>query len=127
MMSKKTMTKGQIEAAISEAVTKFEKEYMGRGPLETRTFLLNDMVVVRLKGVLTKAELSLVKTEQSGRGRELLKQMKAELIENNRGILDAAVRSIVKRKVRSLHTDLSTVTGERVIMFVLDRSPDIEL
>ncbi len=125
MMAKRPVTKGQIEATISEVVTKFEKEYMGRGPLETRTFLLNDMVIVRLKGVLTKAEYSLAKSD-NGRGRELVKHMKAELIESNRAVLDTAIRSIVKRKVRSLHTDISTSTGERVLMFVLDRSPEYD-
>ena len=34
-------TKGQIEAEISEAVIKFEREYMGRGPEETRSYLLD--------------------------------------------------------------------------------------
>ena len=50
-------TKGQIEAEICEAVIKFEKEYMGRGPVETKAFILDDLVLVRLKNVLSQAEL----------------------------------------------------------------------
>lgn len=113
-----------MEAAVSEAVTRFEKEYMGRGPLETRTYVVHDMLIVRLKGVLSKAEHGLVRSEHNGRGRDLVKQMKMELIENNRGALESAVRSIVRRKVRSMHSDISTATGERVIMFMLDRPPE---
>lgn len=36
-MEKKT--KGQIEAQISEAIIKFEKEYMGRAPKHVRGLL----------------------------------------------------------------------------------------
>ncbi len=113
----------QIEHQISNAVMNFEKEYMGRGPLETRTFVVENMLIVRLKGVLTKAELQLANTENSERGRKLIKEMRIELIENGRPMLDAIVESITGQKVLSLHTDISTVTGERVILFTLANKP----
>lgn len=125
MMAKsRLMSRGQMEASISDAVTHFEKEYMGRGPLETKTYLVDDMVIVRLKGVLTKAELTLVKGGQGSRGRELIKQVRIELVENARTTLETAVRSIAKRRIRSLHTDVSTTTGEKLIIFVLEKPPD---
>jgi uncharacterized protein YbcI len=110
----------QIEHQISDAVMNFEKEYMGRGPLETRTFIVENMVIVRLKGVLTKAELQLANTENTERGRKLIKEMRIELIEKGRPLLDAVVESITGQKVRSLHTDISTVTGERIIIFTTE-------
>lgn len=118
-------TRGQIESEISDAITRFEKEHMGRGPLETKTFLIEDMIIVRLQGVLTRAELSLVKSDRNVRARELVKQVRIELIENGRSILEDMIKTIVRRKVKSLHTDISTVTGEKMIVFVLDRAPDI--
>ncbi len=114
-----------MEASISDVVTQFEKEYMGRGPLETKTYIVDDMVIVRLKGVLTKAELALVKGGQATRGRELIKQVRIELIENARATLETAVRSIAKRRIRSLHTDVSTTTGEKLIVFVLEKAPEL--
>ena len=119
-------TKGQYEAEISDALTRFEKEHMGRGPIETKTYLVDDMIIVRLKGVLTKAELSLVKSDRNVRARELIKQVRIELIENGRSILEDMIRAITKRKVRSLHTDISTVSGEKMIVFTLDRPPEFE-
>jgi uncharacterized protein YbcI len=113
----------QIEHQISDAVMNFEKEYMGRGPLETRTFVVENMIMVRLKGVLTKAELQLANTEHTERGRKLIKEMRIELIEKGRPLLDAVVESITGQKVISLHTDISTVTGERVILFTLANEP----
>ena len=120
----KVRTKGQIEAEISKAMIKFEKEYMGRGPLETRTCLVDDLVLVRLKGVLTPAEFQLAKTPDNTRGRELIKQARIELLERGRALLEAVVESITGTRVVSLHTDISTVTGERVVLFVLDAPPD---
>lgn len=112
-----------IEHQISDAVMNFEKEYMGRGPLETRTFIVENMIIVRLKGVLTKAELQLANTENTERGRKLIKEMRIELIEKGRPLLDAVVESITGQKVISLHTDISTTTGERVILFTLENEP----
>lgn len=110
-----------MEADISDAVTRFEKEYMGRGPLETKTYIIDDMVITRLRGVLTKAEIKLIKSERKSKGRELIKQVRIELLESGRTILEAAIRNISKRKVRTLHTDISTTTGEKVIIFILDK------
>lgn len=124
-MARTIRTKGQIEAEVSEAVTRFEKEHMGRGPLETRTYLVEDMIIVRLKGILTKAEHQLAKIERDSRGRDLIKQVRKELIETGRPALESAVRSITRRKIRSLHADISTVTGEKIIVFTLDKAPDL--
>jgi uncharacterized protein YbcI len=114
-------TKGQIEAEISDALTKFEKEHMGRGPLETKTYILEDMIIVRFRGVLTRSELALAKSDKNSRARELIKLVRIELIENGRDELEDKIRSLTRRRVRSLHTDLSTATGEKVIIFTLDR------
>jgi uncharacterized protein YbcI len=117
-------SQGQLQADISEAIIKFEKEYMGRGPLETKTYIVDDLVIVRLKGVLTQAEHQLAKSDDNSRGRELIKQVRIELIEKGRPLLEAVVESITRRKVQSLHTDISTVTGERLIVFTLNSPPD---
>jgi uncharacterized protein YbcI len=119
-------TRGQLEAEISDALTRFEKEHMGRGPLETRTYIIDDLVMVRLKGVLTRAEHALVSSGRNAKARELIKQVRIELIENGRSILEDTVKSITRRKVRSLHTDISTVTGERLIVFTLDKCIDFD-
>lgn len=112
-------TKGQVESEISEAIIKFEKEFMGRGPLETKTHIIGDIVLVRLKGVLTLAEHQLSRPGEMNNGRELIKQVRIALLEKGRPLLEAVVESITGQKVKSLHTDISTVTGERIILFTL--------
>jgi uncharacterized protein YbcI len=113
-------TKGQVEAEISEAIVKFEKEYMGRGPTGTKTHIIEDMVLVRLKGIMTRAEYQLAGTDESSRNRDLIKEVRRELLEKGRPLLEAVVNELTGRKTVSLHTDISTVTGERMIIFTLD-------
>jgi uncharacterized protein YbcI len=113
-------TKGQIEAQLSDAVVKFEREYMGRGPEETRSYLLGDMILVRLRGVLTPAEKQLAQSADYGEGGHLIKQVRMQLLEKARSLLEAIVSDITGRGVVSLHTDISTRTGERIIVWTLD-------
>ncbi|MHB0938665.1 MAG: Na-translocating system protein MpsC family protein [Armatimonadota bacterium] len=119
-------TQGQLEAEIADAMTRFEKDFMGRGPTETRAYLLQDMVLVRLRGVLTPAEQRLISTDSAGEGRRLVKRMRTELLENAGDMLYAVIADISGRAVLSMHTDISTNTGERIILFMLDAPPEYE-
>ena len=116
-------SKGQLQSEITEAMIKFEKEFMGRGPLEAKTYIIDDMIIVRLQGVLTQAELQLAKSTDNNKGRELIKQIRVELLEKGRPLLEAVIQSIIGYEVKSLHSDLSTLTGERIIIFTLDGLP----
>jgi uncharacterized protein YbcI len=110
-------TKGEVEAEISRAIVQFEIDYMGRGPKETRTHVVEDMIVVRLSGVLTPAEEQLTKTVD---GNELVKKMRATLINKARPLLYQVVGDITGAKIIDLHTDISTETGQRVFVFLLE-------
>jgi uncharacterized protein YbcI len=116
-------TQGEMESAIAEGMSRFEQEYMGRGPKDVHAHLINDMVVVRLKGVLTAAEQHLVKTLEAQKGRDLLKQVRTHLIETARPTMEAMVSDITGVKVTSLHHDISTQTGEEVVLFTLAEPP----
>lgn len=118
-------SQGELEAEITQGIVRFEKEFMGRGPLETKTYLLDDMVLIRLKGVLTQSELKLAETNDRQRGRYLLKQVRQELLDHGRPALEGIVREVLDVGVRSLHTDISTKTGERIIVLTLERKPAI--
>jgi uncharacterized protein YbcI len=125
MKMREKKTRGQVETEISAAIIKFEKEFMGRGPTETKTYIIDDLVLVRLRGIMTPAEQQLVQAENTSRGRELIKQVRHELLERGRPLLEAVIQDVLGRKTLSLHTDLSTCTGERVIIFTLDAAPEL--
>lgn len=116
-------TQGEIEAAISEGISRFEQEHMGRGPKDIRTFLIDDLIVIRLQGVLTEAERHLVKASPQEKGRELLKQARFQLIEAARAMLEKMIHETTGTKVLSLHRDISTITGEKIIVFTLAEPP----
>ena len=116
-------TQGEIEAAIFKGMTSFEQEYMGRGPKKLQAHLIDDLLVVRLLGVLTVAEQQLVKTLTPEKGRDLLKQVRTHLIETARSTLEVMVQEVTGVKVLSLHHDISTNTGEEVVLFTLVESP----
>ncbi|MHB8897866.1 MAG: Na-translocating system protein MpsC family protein [Thermoguttaceae bacterium] len=118
-------TRGEIEAAISEGIIRFEQEYMDRPPKDIQVHLLSDLLVVRLQGVLAAAEQHLVKSLPAENGRDLLKRVRSHLTETTRPILEAMVEKVTGVKVVALHHDISTKTGEEVILFTLARSPDI--
>jgi uncharacterized protein YbcI len=116
-------SKAALESEISQAMIRFEKDYMGRGPVETRTYLIDDLVLVRLKKVLTQAEFKLAAGSETPQRRALVKQVRQELLEHGRPLLETAIREILGVGVVSLHTDISTKTGERIIVFTLESTP----
>jgi uncharacterized protein YbcI len=116
-------TSGEIEAAICQGMSRFMQECMGRGPKDIRTHLIGDLLVVRLQGVLTTAERHLAKTLQAEKGRDLLKQVRIQLMEAARPIMEAMVKEITDIKLLTLHHDISTKTGEEVVLFTLAESP----
>lgn len=111
-----TRTRGQIEAAISKAIVQFEVEQMGRGPADVRTYIFTDAIFVRLKGLLTPAERKLAQSEE---GRSLIKDHRRQLVEASRPVIEEAVEEITGSKVVSLFTDISTKTGERIVVLIM--------
>jgi uncharacterized protein YbcI len=116
-------THGEIEAAVCDGIRRFEQEHMGRGPKDIHAHLLGDLLVVRLTGLLTPAEQHLAKSLSAEKGRDLIKQVRTHLIETARPILDAMVEEATGVKVLSLHHDISTVTGEKIIVATLAEPP----
>lgn len=116
-------TQGEIEAAVCKGIARFEQDYMGRGPKNIHAHLIGDILLVRLKGVLTIAEQQLVASLPAEKGRDLLKQVRIHLIETARPTMESMIQEITGVKVLSLHHDISTVTAEEVVLFSLNRVP----
>lgn len=117
----RSKNKGQLEAEISKALILFEKEHMGRGPEDVKSYIIHDILLIRLKGVLTPAEKGLAKDDE---GIQLVKQVRAKLLENSNKILAKEIADITGCSVVSFHSDISTQTGERYIIITL--SEDLE-
>ncbi len=118
-------TQGEIEAAVCEVISGFEQQYMGRGPKDIRAHLLGDLLVVRLQGVLTAAEQQLVTSLPADKGRDLLKQVRTQLIETARPVLESLIQNATGANVLSLHHDISTARGEEIVVMTLDAAPPV--
>jgi uncharacterized protein YbcI len=112
------MTKGQLEAKISEIISRFEIEYMGRGPKTIKTYIINDMIVVRLTGFLSPSEQKLTDNPQ---GIDLIKKVRTSLFEGGRGCLETMIRDVIDVAIVSTHSDISTRTGEKIIVITVDK------
>jgi len=118
-MTKKT--RGELEAEFTKAMIRFEKDFLGRGPLEARTFFLQDLILVRLRGILTPAEAKLAENRD---GQALVKETRRQLFEISRPLIEAMVHDILGCQMISLHTDMSTRTGERVVVLTVNANLD---
>lgn len=112
------MTKGQLEASISKHMTKFQHEQLGRGAEGAKTYIIKDMVVVRMENVLTLAEKQLAMTQE---GKSLIKELRCQLEMIIRPKMEKLIQELTGANVISLHNDISTKTGERIDIFILDR------
>lgn len=117
-----TRTRGEIEDAVSTGLIRFEQEYMGRGPKRITSHVIEDAVLVRLRDVLTPAEQHLIATRPPGEGSELVKRMRAKLIDSARPALGKLVESIVGHSPSSVHHHICTETGEEVVVFLFAQS-----
>jgi len=111
-------TRGELEAAIRNAIIQFEQEFMGRGPTDVRAFIIQDIILVRLKGVLTPAERQLAKNPD---GVGMVKQMRENLIGQGREKLCKQIGEITGVNIAALFTDIDALIGERIIVFTLEK------
>ncbi|MDZ7269022.1 MAG: DUF2294 domain-containing protein [candidate division KSB1 bacterium] len=105
-------------------MTQFEREYLGRGPRAARSFIIQDMILSRLHGVLTLAEERLAGERD---GAQVIKQVRMRLIESARPLLEQIIFEKTGARIVTLHTDISSKTGERIFVFCLNKNLEEEL
>ena len=117
-------TRGELESEFTKAMIRLKKEYLGRGPLDARTFFVDDMILVRLRGVLTQAELKLSETTQ---GSNLIKETRRQLFETSRPLLETIVDEILGCGVKSFHSDISTRNNERIVVLTVTQNLELQI
>ena len=118
-------SQGEIEAAVCDAVSRFQQEFMGRGPRTIHAHLVENRLFVHLEGVLTAAEQRLIDGNGAGNGKgaELLKQLRSHLVLAGRQLLERLVGEAAGASPVTLHHDISPVTGEEVLVITLATPP----
>ena len=121
--SSKTLTQAESEAAICAGISRFQEEYLGWRSEQIQAHFIKDFLVVRILGVLTLAERQLGRSSSPQKGRDLIKQVRKQLLELARPMLESLVYEVIGVKVLSMHHDISTVTGEEIVIFTLSGTP----
>jgi CheY-like chemotaxis protein/uncharacterized protein YbcI len=119
----RTLTQAESEAAICDGMIRFQEAYMGLRSEQIHAHFIKDLLIVRIQGTLTLAERQLGKSLSPDKGRDLIKQVRKQLLELARPMLESLVHEVAGVKVLSMHHDLSTVTGEEVVIFSLVEAP----
>jgi len=120
-MTTNRRTRGESEDAFTKAIIRFEMEHLGRGPKDARTYFIDDMILIRMGGLMTSAESMLAREQK---GQEIIKTTRRQLMEVSRPLISQIVRDVLGLNMISMHTDMSTKTGERVIVLIVDRKLD---
>ncbi len=87
---------------------------------------MKDLLVIRIYDALTPAERQLSKSSSPEKGTDLVKEARKQLLELARPMLESIIHEVTGVKVLSMHHDISTVTGEEMVIFSLVGVPRFE-
>jgi uncharacterized protein YbcI len=118
--SVRARTRGQVEAEVTQGMIRFERELTGRGPADTLTRIVQDMVIVRMTDVLTPAERALIR----GGGVDLLKQVRTRFLESEKGALVQMLRNATGCEDVGMFSDPCPMSGEHFVVFILNAPPE---
>ncbi len=112
------LTKGQIEDQINQVVTRFEIEVMGRGPEKINTMIVKDLIIIRLEGFFSVSEKRLARNDEV----EMVKKLRTLLFENEEKNFRKLIEEKIDCEIISVHSDVSTKTGEKIIVLTLNEN-----
>ena len=111
-----SQTERSPAVAISNAIVQIHKENFGKGATRARTRMMDDVIVVELEEVLTRAEQTLVATGRD----EHIRETRHIFQEANRDAFVGAVEEITGRKVRAFLSQVSVDPDVAVDVFLLE-------
>ena len=118
-------TKGQLEAAVSRAITRFEREFRGRGPRQVRARLAGAELRVDLSGTMTAFERRCADVLDAAQGHRVLSELNRQLVEAARPALEAVIRDLTGRAVVAIEYEIDTARDEETLVFLLDAPPQV--
>ena len=118
-------TKGQLEAAVSRAITRFERDFRGRGPRQVRARLSGAELRVDLDGTMTAFERRVVNVLDAERGARVLAELNRHLVEAARPALETVVQELTGRSVVAVHYEMNTAADQEALVFLLDAPPTV--
>jgi uncharacterized protein YbcI len=99
---------GDVRTAISDGLVALLKEYYGRGPERTKTYVSDDLVVCLLRGGFTRVEQTLF---EGGHGEDVIRQR-------------MAFQNVMRRRFEHV---VEEATGREVVGFMSGNQQDPDM
>jgi uncharacterized protein YbcI len=103
-------------ARISAEVVKTFKEYYGKGPLSAKSYMLDDMLFVVMRGGLTASEKFLLKKDEV----DVVRQYRQTFENRMNEILSEKIEDLTGRKVIAFNSQILFDPDMSIEIFVFD-------
>jgi uncharacterized protein YbcI len=111
-----TASRGQVAAAISNAIVGIHSKHYGKGPTKAKTYLIDDMVVCVMQDVFTTVERTLI---EQGKG-DLVREVRTTFQYTMRKEFQDAVREATGREPRSFMSQIDCDADLAIEFFLLE-------
>jgi uncharacterized protein YbcI len=111
-----TASRGQVAAAVSNAIVGIHSKHYGKGPTKAKTYLIDDMVVCVMQDVFTTVERTLI---DAGKG-ELVREVRTTFQYSMRDEFRDAISAIVGRRPRSFMSQIDCDADMALEFFLLE-------
>lgn len=106
-----------LNAAISRAMVAEMKEFFGKGPESAKSYLVDDLLFIVMRGGITTAEDTMIEAGQH----ELVREFRLKFEEEMRERLTRMVEELVGRKVVTYQSQILFDPDIAIEIFVFDR------
>jgi uncharacterized protein YbcI len=110
-----TISRGQLAAAISNAMVGIHSKHYGKGPTKAKTYLVDDVVVTVMSDVFTTVERTLI---DNGKG-ELVRDVRTTFQYTMRSEFTDAIQQITGREPRAFISQIDWEADIAVEVFLL--------
>jgi uncharacterized protein YbcI len=110
-----TISKGQLAAAISNAIVGIHSKHYGKGPTKAKTYLVDDVVVTVMSDVFTTVERTLIDNGKA----ELVRDVRTTFQYTMRSEFTDAIEQITGREPRAFISQIDWEADIAVEVFLL--------
>ena len=111
-----TASRGQLAAAISNAIVGIHSKHYGKGPTKAKTYLIDDTVVCVMQDVFTTVERTLIEANKG----ELVREVRTTFQYSLRHEFMDAIAEITGRRARAFMSQIDCDADMAVEFFLLD-------
>jgi uncharacterized protein YbcI len=110
-----TASRGQLAAAVSNAIVGIHSKHYGKGPTKAKTYLVDDVLITVMQDVFTTVERTLIDHDKA----DLVREVRSAFQFTLRDEFTEAIEAIVGRDVRGFISQIDCDADIAVEVFLL--------